>query len=48
MAKTIKEYIHEITSKGGRARADKLTAKRRREIAAKAAKKRWAKAKGEK
>jgi hypothetical protein len=32
---------------GGRARADKLTAEQRRDIARKAARARWAKAKGE-
>ena len=34
--------------KGGKARADKLTPKRRKQIAAKAAKARWAKAKKKK
>jgi hypothetical protein len=33
--------------KGGRARADKLTPSQRKEIAQRAAKQRWAKAKGE-
>ena len=44
MTKTVEEYIQEITSKGGKARAETLSAKRRKEIARKAAKARWAKA----
>jgi hypothetical protein len=48
MAKTVEEYIQEITSKGGKARAATLSAKRRKEIARKAAKARWAKAKEQK
>ena len=45
----IKEYLSEIGRKGGlkggKVRADKLTSKRRKEIASKAAKTRWAKKK---
>jgi hypothetical protein len=44
MTKSAKQYIQEVTSKGGRARAQKLSAKRRREIALKAVRARWAKA----
>lgn len=44
--RSIKEYLVEIGRKGGlkggKARAKKLTAKRRRSIARKAAKQRWA------
>ena len=48
---TVREYLREIGSrggkaggpKGGRARAAKLTPERRREIARKAARARWAK-----
>jgi len=41
--KSIKDYAVEMACKGGKARADKLTAKRRKEIASAAAKARWAK-----
>jgi hypothetical protein len=44
---SVKEYLAEIGRKGGikggRARAEKLTAKRRSEIAQQAARKRWRK-----
>jgi hypothetical protein len=45
MTKSAKQYIREITSKGGKARAMKLSAKRRSEIAKKAVEARWKKAK---
>ncbi|MGE5057234.1 MAG: hypothetical protein ACM3WP_24005 [Acidobacteriota bacterium] len=40
----LSKYFSDMGKKGGRARADELSAKRRKEIATKAAKKRWAKA----
>ena len=40
---TGKEYARQGGLKGGKARADSLTAKRRKEIAQKAAKARWSK-----
>jgi hypothetical protein len=43
MTKTAEQYIQEITSKGGKARAEALSAKKRKAIAKKAAKARWAK-----
>lgn len=48
MTKSARQYIQEITSKGGKARAKKLSPARRREIARNAIAARWAKAKGKK
>lgn len=43
---TAKEYIARIASMGGKARAKKLSEKRRKEIGRAAIKARWDKAKG--
>jgi hypothetical protein len=45
MAKRKESYATQFARKGGKARAKKLTAKRRKEIASNAVKERWAKAK---
>jgi hypothetical protein len=39
----VAEYIHRVSSAGGKARAKKLTKARRKEIGRKAAKVRWSK-----
>jgi hypothetical protein len=39
----VADYIRGLASKGGKGRAKKLSAKRRKQIAKKAARKRWAK-----
>ena len=43
----LSEYFRAMGKKGGKARAQKLTAKRRKEISAKGNKARWAKAEKE-
>jgi len=44
--RAVKKFLATMAKKGGRARATALTAKRRREIARKAIRTRWARAKG--
>jgi hypothetical protein len=43
LPKVVREYLKTITRKGGKARAAKLSPKRRQEIARHAAQTRWAK-----
>lgn len=46
VAKRKDSYATEFARKGGKARAEKLTAEQRKDLARKAAQARWAKAKG--
>ena len=48
MAETLEEYKRRIASAGGYGRAEKMTAKQRKESAKKAAQARWQKQKKEK
>jgi hypothetical protein len=41
LPQAVKDYLRGITSKGGKARAAKLSARRKKEIAQKAARARW-------
>jgi hypothetical protein len=48
VAETLQQYKERVARAGGNARADKLTAKERKQIAQDAARARWAKQKKEK